>query len=289
MEPLVTAVLPAYKMGAYIGDALGSVAAQTHRTWEVVVVDDHAPEDGTTAIVHAFAQAHPEHRVHLVRHAHNQGVSAARNTGIQAALGEYIAFLDPDDTWMPHHLANACALLEGTTRADVVCAPVESYRDEPGRRWTHKAYYEPWKTRHFPLSLAVYNFILPSAVVARSGCITEAGGFDTEPTLQHIEDYDFWIRLVEAGARFAFLSTISVRYRKHTGGATAQEEKFKVLHERLYQKHPAFFREGQRRMLRVAHDDLHRAKEMDKGPLMAAILRIDAIFRRIGNKLGPVK
>ncbi|MGV3638647.1 MAG: glycosyltransferase family 2 protein [Flavobacteriales bacterium] len=278
--------MPAYKMGAYIREALDSVAAQSHSDWEVIVVDDHAPEDGTTAIIQAFAAAHPQRRVHLVRHAHNQGVSAARNTGIQAANGGYVAFLDPDDAWYPDHLRNALAQLEGGDPVDVVCAPVESFRDEPGRSWTHQAYFEGWKTKHFPLSLAVYNFILPTAVVARRARVLEVGCFDTEPALQHIEDYDLWIRLVEAGARFRFLSTIGARYRKHAGGATAHEEKFKVLHERLYQKHPAFFREGQRRMLRVALDDQARQEGRDQGPLIRAIRWIDDILRRLSNKFG---
>jgi glycosyltransferase involved in cell wall biosynthesis len=285
---LVSVIMPAYKMGAYIKDALFSVAAQSYTDWEVIVVDDHAPDDGTTAIVQAFAASHPEHRVHLVRHAHNQGVSAARNTGVHASLGEHVAFLDPDDTWLPHHLANAVKVLGGPAQVDVVCSPVESYRDEPGRSWTHRAYFEPWKVQHFPLSLAVYNFILPTAVIARRSLVVQVGCFDTEPALQHIEDYDLWIRLVEAGAQFHFLSTISARYRKHAGGATAQEEKFKVLHERLHAKHAAFFREGQRRMLRIALDGSHRLAQRERGPLMAAILWLDGLFIRARNKIGSI-
>lgn len=288
-KPMVSVIMPAYKMGAYIGEALRSVAGQSHPYWEVIVVDDHAPEDGTAGIVQAFAAAHPQHRVELIRHPHNQGVSAARNTGIQAAQGAYVAFLDPDDTWFPHHLKNALMALDGNDPVDVVCAPVESFRDEPGRSWTHQAYFEPWKTAHFPLSLAVYNFILPTAVVARRSLVVEAGCFDTEPALQHIEDYDLWIRLVEAGARFRFLSTLGARYRKHAGGATAQEEKFKHLHERLYQKHPTFFREGQRRMMRVAFDDQYRNERRDSGPLMRTLRWVDDIIRRIADKFSGSK
>lgn len=281
----VSVIMPAYRMGAYIGDALRSVAAQKHTVWEVIVVDDHAPEDGTTAVVEAFASEHPGHRIVLLRHERNQGVSAARNTGLHAAAGEFVAFLDPDDTWLPHHLSNAVTRFTGEHPVDVVCAPVESYRDEPGRSWTHKAYFEPWKTDHFPLSLAIYNFIQPSAVVARRSSVLDVGGFDTEPELQHIEDYDLWIRLIEAGCRFALLPVISARYRKHATGATQQEDKFKVLHERLYQKHQAFFREGQRRMMRVAHEGLDRNAVAQRGPIMSLILWVDGIFGRIKAKL----
>lgn len=280
-DQLVTIILPAYRMGAYIEDALRSIAAQTEKQWEVIVVDDHGPEDGTSAAVLAFAKS-VEQRVELIRHEVNQGVSGARNTGIRSGRGEFVAFLDPDDSWMPHHLEQALTAL--STGADVVCAPVLSYRDEPGRSWTHQAYFEPWKRDHFPLSLAVYNFILPSAVVVRRSHVLDAGCFDTAPDLQHIEDYDLWIRLVETGSRFVFLDRISVRYRKHGGGATAQEAKFVALHERLYQKHPVFFREGQRRMLRVALDTQHRTREADNGPVRSCIRWADGIFHRIGAK-----
>lgn len=282
----VSVIMPAFRMGAYIGDALRSVAAQKHTAWEVIVVDDHAPDDGTKGIVEAFAAEHPDHRIVLLRHERNQGVSAARNTGLHAAAGEFVAFLDPDDTWLPHHLSNAVPLFGGAKPVDVVCAPVESYRSDPGRTWTHKAYFEPWKTEHFPFSLAIYNFIQPSAVVARKSSVLEVGGFDTEPALQHIEDYDLWIRSVEAGSRFALLPVISARYRKHATGATQQEEKFKVLHERLYQKHPAFFREGQRRMMRVAHEGLEASARAQRGPILSLIHWLDDIFERIRRKLG---
>ena len=285
-DPLVTIVLPAYKMGPYIGEALLSIAAQTGSRWEVIVVDDNGPEDGTARVVREFADT-VKQRVEYIRHGVNQGVSGARNTGIRAGSGEFVAFLDPDDTWLPHHLESALSAL--TAGADVACAPVLSYRNEPGRSWTHEAWFEPWKKDHFPLSLAVYNFILPSAVVARRSHVLDAGCFDTAPDLQHIEDYDLWIRLVEAGSRFVFLDRIGARYRKHGGGATAQEAKFVALHERLYQKHPVFFREGQRRMLRVALDTQHRTRAADSGPLRSCIRWIDGIFRRIGAKLSSSK
>ena len=286
-EPLVSVILPAYKMGPFIGEALASIAAQTHPNWEVIVVDDHAPEDGTRGIVEAFAAQHPGQRVEFIRHDRNQGVSAARNTGINASKGEYVAFLDPDDTWLPHHLANALSILRGGV--DVACGPVESYRDDPERSWTHKAWIDQWKSANFPFSLSVYNFIQPSAVVARRSAVVEVGGFDTDPAIQHIEDYDLWIRLVQKGFTFGFMSEISARYRKHAGGATTQEERFKVLHAILYAKHPDFFREGQRRMMRVVHEGMTRLHDRDKAPIMATILWIDDKLQRLLRKLGSPK
>jgi len=272
-------------MGQYLKQALDSIAAQTYSNWEVIVVDDMGPEDGTAEIVRSFGERMPGKRVELIRHAVNQGVSAARNTGINSSTGEFVAFLDPDDSWMPHHLASAVSLLHGEA-VDVACGPVESYRDDPERSWTHKAWIDQWKSRNFPFSLSVYNFIQPSAVVARRAVVVEVGGFDTDPAIQHIEDYDLWIRLVQTGYTFGFMTEISARYRKHAGGATTQEEKFKVLHAKLYAKHPDFFREGQRRMMRVIHQGMARLHERDKAPIMSTILWIDDKLQRLFRKSG---
>lgn len=285
---LITVVLPAFKMGAYIGAALESVAAQSYTRWEVVVVDDHAPEDGTATIVEAFA-ARVQQRVEFIRHEVNQGVSGARNTGIRAARGEFIAFLDPDDLFLPDHLRDAVNVLAGANAADVASGPVESFRDEPGRSWTHKAWLAGWRTDRFPHSLAVYNFLQPSATVVRRSALLAVGGFDTASEIQHIEDYDLWIRLVQAGHRFAFLPRISARYRKHAGGATSDDAKFDRLHAVLYAKHPDFFREGMRRMMRSAHEGLAREEALHRGPLMRSVLWMDDICLRGLRKLGFIK
>ena len=98
-QPLVSVIMPCYKMGRFIGEALESVGAQTYTNWEVIAVDDCGPEDGTREAVEAFAKQFPNHRVIYHRHEKNGGVSAARNTAIELAQGVYLAFLDPDDWW----------------------------------------------------------------------------------------------------------------------------------------------------------------------------------------------
>ena len=99
--PAFSIIIPAYKMGRFIGEALASVGVQSCRDWEVIVVEDCGPEDGTEAIVRDFAKAHPNHRVEFIRHERNTGVSGARNTAIAAARGDFLAFLDPDNYWLP--------------------------------------------------------------------------------------------------------------------------------------------------------------------------------------------
>jgi len=95
-QPLVSVIIPVYNGARYLREALESVFAQTYRPIEVIVVDDGSIDDSGV-----IAQSFPE--VHYIHQA-NQGVAAARNNGIEAARGEYFAFLDQDDLWMPEKL-----------------------------------------------------------------------------------------------------------------------------------------------------------------------------------------
>lgn len=289
---LVSVVMPSFRMGPFIGEALRGVAAQTHAAWEVIVVDDHAPEDGTKAIVQAFAAEHPRNRVVFHRHEHNQGVSAARNSAVALAQGELIAFLDPDDLWLPGHLQMLVERFNAMEGLDVATGPVEAFDDGPGGKPPRTWPIADWQVRFFPATLALNNFIQPSATVVRRSSLLKVGGFDTDPGLQHIEDYDLWIRLVEDGCRFSFLHTPTSRYRRHDGAASSDERRMQTLHDRLHAKHSPFFRSAharlfvsmQRRMEKLEQEVGHVNIERH-GPLMRIIRALDALVRALVRKV----
>ncbi len=109
--PRVSVVIPLYQTERYIGEAVGSVLAQTYSDFEVLVIDDGSRDDGPS-IVGRIADP----RIRLIRQS-NRGLAGARNTGIREARGKYIAFLDADDRWYPTKLARHVALLDA--RGDV--------------------------------------------------------------------------------------------------------------------------------------------------------------------------
>ena len=104
--PLVSVVIPAYNRAGLIGRAIDSVLQQTHADLEVIVVDD-ASTDNTGEVVKAIGDT----RIRYIRCERNAGASAARNTGIAAAAGRFVAFLDSDDVWMPEKLTLQLAVL----------------------------------------------------------------------------------------------------------------------------------------------------------------------------------
>lgn len=118
--PRVSAIIIVRDGEAFIAEAIESVMAQSDVDWELVVVDDGS-RDNTESIVLSFVAADPD-RVRLIHHpAHaNRGMSASRNLGIEQSTGEYIAFLDADDLWVPGKLAEQVAILDAEPRTALV-------------------------------------------------------------------------------------------------------------------------------------------------------------------------
>ena len=115
MEPLISVVIPAFNRSEKIMRAVKSVQNQTYKNWEAIIVDD-ASNDNTAKIVHGMS--FQDKRISCVSHKSNKGAQAARNTGIRAALGDWVAFLDSDDEFLPESLASRINIaLKENTRA----------------------------------------------------------------------------------------------------------------------------------------------------------------------------
>ena len=216
--PLVSVILPSYRMGRFVPQALASIGAQTHTNWEVLLVDDHGPEDGTRGAMEAFAREHPSNRVEYIRNAENVGCGHSRNVAIAEARGEYLACLDPDDAWQPHHLEIA---LQGLGDADLCFTRCRSIDEEGNDLGPHMGGRMDELEAAFPRSLFRENFLLPSSNVIRHDLIRRVGTFATREHALNAADWDFYLRCVAAGARFVFLPVESCRYRRHKGAATS--------------------------------------------------------------------
>ena len=125
--PLVSVIVPVYNGERFLRAALDSALAQTFQDIEIIVVDDGS-KDSSGAIADEYAARNPGKFV--VIHAQNGGVVPARNAGIAVARGRYLAMLDADDEWMPHHLAASVALLEKNSSVGLVHANIERINAE---------------------------------------------------------------------------------------------------------------------------------------------------------------
>jgi glycosyltransferase involved in cell wall biosynthesis len=283
-QPLVSVIIPSFKMGEFISEALRSIGAQTYPNWEVMVVDDAGPEDGTHAAVTAFAENYPTHRIEYIRHAHNLGVSGARNTAIAAAKGELLAFLDPDDWWADAYLQTRLEALRKDPGSGLCTGPVVVVR---GTNRAEAALLDipGWQIEWFPESLATNNFIQPSAVVVWRMQLEAVGGFSTDPELQHIEDYDLWIRLALAGVRFTFVQEAHCFYRKHDRAATANLDQQRNLHAHLVRRHTNFFLTMHGSLLRRALNSAASSRRALSGPLARRAVWVDEKIRALRRRL----
>jgi glycosyltransferase involved in cell wall biosynthesis len=201
--PLVTCVIPNYNYARYLRVAIESALAQTHRDTEVIVVDDGST-DASTDVLRSYGD-----RIRWVGQA-NQGVSAARNRGIQEAGGDFIGFLDADDVWHPTKVERQLAQMGDREVGLVHCwvreidadgKPIRIVRDG-GRGWL--------LVDHAQLRPTVLGG--GSGSLLRRACFAELGGFD--PQLSTSADWDMW-RRVMTKYRVELVEEVLLDYRVH--------------------------------------------------------------------------
>jgi GT2 family glycosyltransferase len=199
-------VIPTRDRWSLLATTLASVAAQRDVALEIVVVDD-----GSATAMPPSGAPWQDERLRVVRHDASRGVAAARNAGIAAARGTWVAFLDDDDVWAPSKLRDQ---LNAAQRRDATFAysAAVQFRDGDGALKLLPA-PDPDTLREALRSL---NAVPAGAsnVVARAAALDDVGGFDT--TLSHLADWDMWIRLAGSG-RAAACEEPHVGYRLHPG------------------------------------------------------------------------
>lgn len=243
-QPSVSVVIPAYNREATIGTAIRSVLWQTAAPLEVLVVDDGSV-DSTVEQVSAINDP----RVRLIKQA-NSGVSAARNTGIAAAAGDWVAFQDSDDEWLPRKLELQLAALDAATDDPIAvyCGlMITGSHDGEGGSGRLRATYHPPSTLsrvsgHILDTLMATNPISTQTLIARRDVLTELGGFDTG--LKSLVDWDLGIRLAIRGA-IAFVDEPLVIQRFSNNSLTRNRaqhvESWITLlakHKTLFEQHP---------------------------------------------------
>jgi glycosyltransferase involved in cell wall biosynthesis len=221
--PRVSVVVPAWNAAAFIEKTLATVAAQTFKDFEVIVVDDGSADD-TKAVVEAFL-AKNALAGRCVRQ-ENKKIAGARNTGIRAAAGELIAFLDHDDLWFPEKLAKTVAEFDAHPDADLVCHDENVIKDGALVRVSRNG---PRADDMYGKLLFDGNALSPSATTVKKTKLLEAGLFREDPEFNTVEDYDLWMRLARV-CRMRFLPEVLGEYQLVERGAS---NKIVYHHENL--------------------------------------------------------
>lgn len=223
--PRVSVVIPAFKARETIARALESVAAQTFRDFEVIVIDDASP-DGSGELARKWAEGR-NLDFHLITQKKNGGAAKARNVGIEAARGEFVAFLDSDDEWLPPKLETQLKLFDDAP--DVVLVgcdaqwlrngvPVSRVADGPV-----KTGRDAWK------ALLRSCYIATPCAVARTDALRAEKGFKEDMVVG--EDQDLWFRLAYRG-EVAFAPEMLVRVHSRPG-SLMKRARFKVATQYL--------------------------------------------------------
>ena len=213
-EPAISVVIPTYNQADYLATALNSVLAQTYRGYEIVIVDDGSTDE-TAHIVRNFVMARPR-QISYVRQP-NCGLAAARNAGIRAAKGHWVALLDSDDIWLPDFLETMLRLLHEHPQTDVFYCGVQ-FMDAHGIDLPQVS-NQTVPSHHMYAALLRANFLIPSTIFLRKMAVVGAGYFD--PAFRRLQDWELWWRMLQLGYGFVGTEEILVRYRVHDNSLSA--------------------------------------------------------------------
>ena len=230
MKSLVSVIIPAYNCEKYIAEAVESVLAQDYPSVEIIVVNDGST-DGTMDVLRTFGD-----KVRIVDQT-NGGPPKARNAGLLAAKGDYIAFLDADDVWLPQKISAQVAHLEANPDVGTCyCSWHVWPADKDGVFRKPTFYSQPFSDFSSISSKSGWIYdrllfdceLLTTTVMIRSSVARRVGEFDVN--LWNGDDYDYWIRLSQA-AKISCLAPIGALYRVVEGSVSRRAKP--INHELL--------------------------------------------------------
>jgi glycosyltransferase involved in cell wall biosynthesis len=282
-DPIVTVIIPAFNAGAVITETLSSVRQQTFADFEVIAVDDGST-DNTAEVVRNFCRTDP--RFNLIQQ-ENSGVSAARNQGIRRARGEFVAFLDADDVWLPSKLAVQVEIFRQKPQANLVYSNYFYWDGQKDLKLNFRG-DRPLPEGAASRRVICANPYIPSIVMLRRVLLDQGCLFRTELTA-YCEDWDLWLQLLEHGLSACGTREPLVRYRQWPGNSRQKlatfAETVSVLETRLSQTKMAELRPIYRQTLAIARARLELARarqqlEIDPAMVPSFIWRAWRLYPR---------
>ncbi len=220
---LVSVIIPAYNSAKHIDECLQSVFNQTYSRTEIVVVDDGSVDSTREVLAPYIWQG----KIKYLYQA-NQGPAAARNLALRNSIGEFVAFVDADDVWLPQKLEKQIAILTNNEEVGMVYSDSEWFGEEGGRR--KEISYENRKAEYFRRgriynALLGFNFIPTMSVVVRRSILKKTGLFLEEIRVHRFsfgEDLELWLRIARI-CNVEFTPEKLVKRRIHPAQITANK------------------------------------------------------------------
>ena len=266
IEPLISVITPCYNGEKFIGDAIESVINQTYQNWEIIIIDDGSTDD-SKEIVDKYRM---DQRIKYVQHDANKGIAKTKNTGIRLARGDYLAFLDQDDIWLPSKLElQANCFKNQEEDVGMICTGM-IFTDEKLQYQRIFMGFKDDNQKELVKSMYLQSTNSASVMMIKKKCFSQLGLFDEG--LYGWDDFEMWMRIASQ-YKIKYIREAVVKKRVHTENAQrlpkVQKEAKKVF-DQAVQLHPflaAYSAEKQARMLYSEAVTLMKEKEINKAKL----------------------
>jgi glycosyltransferase involved in cell wall biosynthesis len=228
-NPTVSVIVPCYNQGQYLDEAVGSIFAQTYQSFEIIVINDGSTDAETVKLLKHYQKPNVK-----VIHTDNRGPSAARNTGIQQAIGHYILPLDADDRIQPTYLEKAVNLLDSHPDVGIVYSQAEFFGTKTGLC--------NLPTYSFP-EILLGNMIFNSSFYRKADW-QKIGGYRENMTYGW-EDYDFWLSIVELGRATMQIPEPLYLYRQVPNSRSDRltRDRQIISYAQIFHNHPRLYSE----------------------------------------------
>lgn len=278
--PKISVIIPVYNNAQHICDTLDSVIKQKFREHEIIIVNDGSPD---TEQLERQLKLRLEDIIYIKQR--NSGAGVARNTGIEHARGEVIAFLDGDDQWTPDFLASQYVFLQRHSYDLVYCDAVLFGMNSAYRR-TFMDTAPSEGEADFEGILDLRCNVITSGVMARKKAIVDAGMFEIERVRAH--DFHLWLRMAKKGAKIGYQTIPLARYRVHldslSGDSISRAERHRDAYVRVRNTIEMTETELEIVDRRIADFEAELAVEQGKSFLLCGDFREASIAFRVANR-----
>ena len=259
----IAVIIPCYNQAQWLGDALQSLIDQSFSDWEAIIVNDGSTDD-TEAVAAEWMKI--DDRIRYLSQA-NKGLAGARNTGIRHSNAGYILPLDADDKIAPGYLEKALRVFENDPATALVYGRAEYFGAATG----------PWPLPPYQYGLLFFQNPLYCSAVFRRSDWQRAGGY-SEDLRAGLEDWDFWLKMLEPKSKVAQLPETMFYYRRRSGSMintlTADPGGYQAFLQDMLARHSAKFREWAGGHLRFLMEDNEARRRQEHRLLKHPLARI---------------